>query len=98
MCYEVDKNIKSNHKLLETEVAKAIEFLKTTSIKNLSRMSILKSRIVDLNEEKLSKVEGNAKYKLLKTLEAELEVTQLKYDQLFNRWSKVKLSYSKSNP
>ena len=52
-------------------------------------MSILKSRIVDLNEEKLSKVEGNAKYKLLKTLEAEFEATQLKYDQLFNRWSKV---------
>ena len=95
---EVDKNIKSNHKLLETEVAKAIEFLKSTSIKNLHRVSILKSRIVDLNEEKLSKVEGNAKYKLLKTLEAEFEATQLKYDQLFNRWSKVKSSYSKSNP
>ena len=61
-------------------------------------MSILKSRIVDLNEEKLSKVEGNAKYKLLKTLEAEFEATQLKYDQLFNRWSKVKSSYSKSIP
>ena len=95
---EVDKNIKSNHKLLETEVAKAIEFLKSTSIKNLHRVSILKSRIVDLNEEKLSKVEGNAKYKLLKTLEAEFEATQLKYDRLFNRWSKVKSSYSKSNP
>ncbi|MEC8044526.1 MAG: hypothetical protein VX130_08040 [Verrucomicrobiota bacterium] len=95
---EVDKNIKSNHKLLETEVAKAIEFLKTTSINNLQRVSILKSRIVDLNEEKLSKVKGNAKYKLLKTLEAEFEATQLNYDQLFNRWSRVKSSYSKSNP
>ena len=43
----------------------------------------------------MSKVEGNAKYKLLKTHRAEFEATR-KYDQLFNRWSKVKSSYSKS--
>ena len=55
---EVDKNIKSNHKLLETEVAKAIEFLKSTSIKNLHRVSILKSRIVDLNEKNCLKLKA----------------------------------------
>ena len=92
----MEKNIKTNQTLLENEIAKAIENLKSKSIEGLKRRQVLDERLLTLKKEEGLKQGSSSKYKLLDSLEKKLAETFQEYERSFLKWKQGKISFSET--